>query len=121
MSALLSFCPLAAPDWGSDRVSLWNAVEGREALARDFVQALVDRYGSAADVAVQTRTGDQRNHHLHILTRNRDAAKTGGVKIKDMRGFWAQMQNRALERAGPSARAVWPHFGKCCNQMAGQP
>lgn len=137
--------PPAAPDWASDRASLWNAVEeretrrnsvtarewelalpselsvdGREALARDFAQALVDRYGIAADVAVHAphREGDQRNHHVHILTSTRvlaeggftdktrilDAAKTGGAEIEDMRGLWAQMQNHALERAGQDAR-----------------
>lgn len=137
--------PPTAPDWASDRASLWNAVEeretrrnsvtarewelalpselsaeGREALARDFAQTLVDRYGIAADVAVHAphREGDQRNHHVHILTSTRvlaeggftdktrilDAAKTGGAEIEDMRGLWAQMQNHALERAGQDAR-----------------
>lgn len=137
--------PSAAPDWASDRASLWNAVEdretrrnsvtarewelalpselsaeGRAALARDFAQALVDRYSIAADVAVHAphREGDQRNHHAHILTSTRvlaedgftdktrilDAAKTGGVEIEEMRGLWAQMQNHALERAGQDAR-----------------
>ena len=29
-----------------------------------------------------------------------DSAKTGGVEIEQMRGLWAELQNRALERAG---------------------
>ncbi|MEO9779018.1 MAG: MobQ family relaxase [Sedimentitalea sp.] len=132
--------PAGAPDWASDRAGLWNAVEDRETrrnsvtarewelalpselsaegradLARGFAQALVERYGIAADVALHAphRDGDQRNHHAHILTTTRvlasegltdktrilDAAKTGGAEIADMRGLWAQMQNAALERA----------------------
>ena len=137
--------PTGAPEWASDRAGLWNAAEARETrknsvtarewelalpselsaagragLARDFAQALVDRYGIAADVALHAphREGDQRNHHAHILTTTRvlstdgltdktrilDAAKTGGAEIEDMRGLWAQMQNHALERAGLEAR-----------------
>jgi MobA/MobL family len=90
--------------------------EDRSLIARDFAQALVDRYGVAADVAIHAphREGDQRNHHAHILTTTRvmtaegltdktrvlDAAKTGGIEIEQMRGVWAEMQNQALERAG---------------------
>ncbi|MDU9007011.1 MobQ family relaxase [Sedimentitalea todarodis] len=137
--------PAGAPAWASDRAGLWNAVEDRETrrnsvtarewelalpseltaegradLARGFAQALVDRYGIAADVALHAphREGDQRNHHAHILTTTRvlasegltdktrilDAAKTGGAEIADMRGLWAQMQNAALERAEIEAR-----------------
>lgn len=133
--------PAGAPEWASDRAGLWNAAEARETrrnsvtarewelalpselsaagradLARGFAQALVDRYGIAADVALHAphREGDQRNHHAHILTTTRilcadgltdktrilDAAKTGGAEIEDMRGLWAQMQNAALERTG---------------------
>jgi len=137
--------PENAPAWVRDRAALWNAAEDRETrrnsvtarewelalpselsaegradLARGFAQALVDRYGIAADVALHAphREGDQRNHHAHILTTTRvlcadgltdktrilDAAKTGGAEIEDMRGLWAQMQNHALERAGQEAR-----------------
>lgn len=137
--------PAGAPEWASDRAGLWNAAEARETrrnsvtarewelalpselsaagranLARGFAQALVDRYGIAADVALHAphREGDQRNHHAHILTTTRvlgeagltdktrilDAAKTGGAEIEDMRGLWAQMQNHALELAGQEVR-----------------
>jgi hypothetical protein len=37
-------------------------------------------------------------------TRVLDAAKTGGVEIEQMRGLWADLQNRALERAGEVER-----------------
>nr|WP_013496762.1 MobQ family relaxase [Paracoccus aminophilus]ADF47151.1 putative plasmid mobilization protein MobA [Paracoccus aminophilus JCM 7686] len=137
--------PEGAPDWAQERAALWNAAEAREnrsnsvtarewelalpseltdadrvALARDFAQALVARYGVVADVAVHAphAEGDQRNHHVHILTTTRvmgseglgaktrilDAAKTGGVEIEAMREVWAGLQNRALELAGTGER-----------------
>lgn len=137
--------PDGSPDWAQDRAALWNAAEAREtrrnsvtarewelalpaeisdadrsAIARDFAQALVDRYGVAADVAIHApnREGDQRNHHAHVLTTTRtlgaeglgaktrilDAAQTGGAEIEEMRALWGALQNRALERAGVSER-----------------
>lgn len=94
--------------------------EDRAALVRDFGAALVARYGVVVDVALHAphREGDQRNHHAHVLTTTRaigaegfgdktrilDAAKTGGVEIEALRGVWAELQNRALERAGEAAR-----------------
>ncbi|MGR3640315.1 MobA/MobL family protein [Alterinioella nitratireducens] len=33
-----------------------------------------------------------------------DSAKTGGVEIEQMRGVWAELQNRALERVGEIER-----------------
>ena len=92
----------------------------RSRIVRDFAQELVGRYGVAVDVAIHAphREGDQRNHHAHVLTTTRqlepegftaktrvlDSAKTGGVEIEQMRGVWAELQNRALERAGEHER-----------------
>jgi len=94
--------------------------QARSEIVRDFAQTLVDRYGVAVDVAIHAphREGDQRNHHAHIMTTTRkleatgltdktrvlDVAKTGGVEIEQMRGVWAELQNRALERAGEVER-----------------
>lgn len=96
------------------------SAEARSQITRDFAQELVGRYGVAVDVAIHAphREGDQRNHHAHVLTSTRkleadgftaktrvlDSAKTGGAEIEDMRGFWADLQNRALERAGELER-----------------
>ena len=132
--------PDGAPDWARDRAALWNAAEAaerrgnsmtarewelalpaeisaqeRSAIARDFAQALVERYGVAADVAIHAphRDGDQRNHHAHVLTSTRvlgaegfaektrvlDAKQTGGPEIERMRSAWAALQNDVLERA----------------------
>lgn len=96
------------------------SAETRSQITRDFAQELVNRYGVAVDVAIHAphREGDQRNHHAHVLTSTRkleadgftaktrvlDSAKTGGVEIEQMRGLWAELQNRALERAGEVER-----------------
>ncbi len=89
-------------------------------ITRAFAAQLVERYGVAADVAIHAphREGDQRNHHAHILTTTRvlsaegltdktrvlDAASTGGPEIEAMRGYWAELQNQALELAGQGSR-----------------
>lgn len=137
--------PEGAPDWAQDRAALWNAAEAAEVrsnavvarewelalpaeigaearreIAGAFAQALVDRYGIAADVAIHAphREGDDRNHHAHVLTTTRvvgedgfgkktrvlDTAQTGGPEIEAMRGVWAGLQNEALERAGAGER-----------------
>src|SRR6056297_961517 len=96
------------------------SAEARAQITRQFAEELVSRYGVAVDVAIHAphREGDQRNHHAHVLTSTRkleaggftaktrvlDSAKTGGVEIEQMRGIWADLQNRALERAGAVER-----------------
>ncbi|MEP2892373.1 MobQ family relaxase [Tateyamaria sp.] len=96
------------------------STEDRSQITRLFAEELVSRYGVAVDVAIHAphREGDQRNHHAHVLTSTRrlepegftakarvlDSAKTGGVEIEQMRGVWADLQNRALERAGEVER-----------------
>ncbi|MGC1504177.1 MAG: MobQ family relaxase [Sulfitobacter sp.] len=96
------------------------SAEDRSQITRVFAEELVSRYGVAVDVAIHApnREGDQRNHHAHVLTTTRqlepdgfttktrvlDSAKTGGAEIEQMRGVWAELQNRALERAGEVER-----------------
>ena len=96
------------------------SAEVRSQITREFAEQLVSRYGVAVDVAIHApnREGDQRNHHAHVLTSTRkleaegftaktrvlDSARTGGVEIEQMRGVWAELQNRALERAGEVER-----------------
>lgn len=145
VEACFILAPDDAPSWVQDRAALWNAAEARETrsnsvtarewelalpselsdaaridIARAFAQALVERYGVAADVAIHAPhcEGDQRNHHAHILTTTRvlsadgltdktrtlDAASTGGPEIEAMRGYWAELQNHALELAGQEER-----------------
>jgi|TARA_R100001530_G_scaffold128085_1_gene97653 hypothetical protein len=135
--------PDPAPDWVRDRSELWNRVEESEtrknsqvarevrvalpdelthaqrvALVRDYAQAqFVDR-GMVADIALHApgRTGDERNHHAHILLTTREIDAEGSVpgggfttknrdwnKVEVLEGWreaWARDSNAALERAG---------------------
>lgn len=129
--------PDHAPDWVHDRSELWNRVEESEtrknsqvarevrvalpdelthaqrvALVRDYAQAqFVDR-GMVADIALHApgRTGDERNHHAHILLTTREIDAEGFTtknrdwnKVEVLEGWreaWARDSNAALERAG---------------------
>jgi len=143
VEASLLILPDDAPDWASDRARLWNAAEQaetrknstvarefeialpaeldageRQRLAADFARELVARHGCAADVAIHRpgRTGDQRNHHAHILlttrrltavgftekTRELDDLKSG--EIGRWRERFAEVQNERLREAGAEAR-----------------
>ena len=152
------FSVIALPDGGScERNALWNAAEAaerrkdartarewivalpseldatqRQALARAFGQALVDRYGVAVDIAVHLpdREGDHRNHHAHVLTTTRQVTREGErlvmgdkatIELSDtkrrslgldraaddvtaVRQLWEQLANAALTRAGRTER-----------------
>nr|MBU2813006.1 MobA/MobL family protein [Acidithiobacillus ferruginosus] len=143
---------------GVERNALWNAAElaekrkdartarewivalpaeldagQRTELAHDFAQALVERYGVAADLAIHApdREGDNRNHHAHLLTTTRQVSRApdGGLvlgakahielsdkarrerglgaaadEVKAVRELWEHTANAALERAGVDAR-----------------
>lgn len=143
VAATFIAAPDTAPAWALDRQSLWckaelhekrsNAVtareweaalpselttQQREALARQFAAALVERFGVVADCAIHAPSaeGDDRNHHLHLLmttrtveadgfgakTRSLDDKKTGAVEA--VRELWEELANAALEAAGSDAR-----------------
>lgn len=100
----------------------------RRDLAREFAHHLAEQYGVAVDVAIHapSREGDNRNFHAHILTTTRtlEKGKLAGkadIELEDkalraqgkpssrqqveaVRATWAEMTNRALERAGHEAR-----------------
>jgi len=132
-------------EWAADRSKLWNTAEAaerrkdakvareyvvaipheldasdREALVRGFVEAIVERFGVAADVALHapSKDGDQRNHHAHILTTTRvvepdglgaktrqlDVASTAAAEVSSLRELWAMHCNEALEKNHQKAR-----------------
>ena len=133
--------PAHAPDWVHDRSELWNRVEAAETrknsqLAREIRVALpaeldhearvelvrafcqrsfVDR-GMVADIALHAPglTGDERNHHAHILLTTREIDADGFTTknrdwnavavLEDWREAWAQDSNAALEQAGHALR-----------------
>lgn len=110
------YTPDNAPAWALDRSRLWNAAEVKEnrdnsttahelevgfpsefnAMQRReagdrIAQELVRRYGCAVDIAYHqpSRSGDQRNHHAHVMftTRAFDATRPDG---------WARTKYRDL-------------------------
>ena len=100
----------------------------RRDLALEFAHYLAKHYGVAVDVAIHapSREGDNRNFHAHILTTTRtlEKGKLSGkadIELEDkalraqgkpssrqqveaVRATWAEMTNRALERAGHESR-----------------
>ncbi len=131
--------------WAEDRSALWNAVEAaekrkdakvareyelalpheldaaqRRALAHGFGQAVVERFGVAADIAIHAPhpEGDQRNWHAHVLTTTRtvtaegmgaktrelDVIQTAAPAVEALRALWAVQVNQALERAQVAER-----------------
>ena len=101
----------------------------RKELAKDFAQSLVDRYGVIADLAIHepSKGGNDKNHHAHIMLTTRKAQLDPDHKlilttkadielsnskrksldmgttqedIKQIREIWADLANKALERAG---------------------
>ena len=85
-------------------------------LAKDFANHIVNTYGVAADVCIHvpSKDGDERNRHAHILTSTRrttaegfgeksrelDGGQSGRIEIEKIRETWANLTNKALERAG---------------------
>ncbi len=139
--------------WAKDRSALWNAAEAaekrkdakvareyelalpheldaaqRRALAHGFGQAVVERFGVAADIAIHAAhpEGDQRNWHAHVLTTTRvvtaqgmgaktrelDVIQTAGPAVEALRELWAVQVNQALERAQVSERVEHRSFAR---------
>lgn len=98
--------------------------EQRKELAKDIAQEIADRYQVGTQIAIHasSETGDERNHHVHILTTTRKIDKdlnltdkadielsnkkciTVGIKttdeqIKDVRELVATKINHHLEKA----------------------
>lgn len=96
------------------------STDERRKLALEFAKDMANREGCAVDVAIHApgKEGDNRNHHAHILRTTRKVEADGlgakldteqaGRKRKDdleqVRERWANLSNKALERAGHSVR-----------------
>lgn len=137
--------PASAPAWAYDAARLWNEAEASErrvnscvarelvvalpaeldserrvALAEAITDAVVQRYGVAALVAVHApdKRGDARNYHAHILFTTRtltsegfgkkvrilDDRATGAFEIETLRRHIAELSNQFLANAGSDAR-----------------
>lgn len=140
-------------NWARDRQALWNAAEiaekrkdarvareyevalpheltreQRVALVREFSMELANRFGVAVDFSIHLphRSGDDRNHHAHILTTTREVTAVGlgnkssielsdtdrrkkglepsKVEVKAIRERWAVLTNEHLLEQGVKAR-----------------
>lgn len=134
--------PDNAPDWMRDRAQLWNSVEKVERrkdaqlsreiqlslpheldaaqrldLTRRFVKEQFIAKGMIADINIHGpgKSGDDRNHHAHVMLTMRELMGEGFAKkknrdwndaaqLKDWRREWAQHQNREFERLGFDVR-----------------
>jgi len=143
--------PSSAPEWAYNLESLWNEAqardnrknsclareielalpsaidaEGRAAIAREFSQHLVERYGVAVSAALHepSRHGDrsvrggENNYHAHILfttrrmdedglgakTRELDVIQTSRGEVEHIREYAASLINSYLEDAGSAER-----------------
>ena len=140
-------------NWARDREALWNAAEIAEVrkdarvareyevalpyelnpgqrveLVRAFAGELANRYGVAVDFSIHLphRSGDDRNHHAHIMTTTREVTATGlgpkaaiewsdtdrrkkglepaKTEVKAIRERWAALTNEHLLERGIGAR-----------------
>ncbi|WP_426032786.1 MobQ family relaxase [Caulobacter sp. DWP3-1-3b2] len=136
--------PEGAPAALQGRSALWNAAEAserrkdavpaqevllslpheltdlqRRELVRDFVREHLVAKGMIADINIHRpgKTGDDRNHHAHILVTTRGVGPSGfGRKdrewnhaqfVRGLREPWAEVQNEHLRRhLGPGAPQV---------------
>ena len=71
-------------------------------LVRAFAAELANRYGVAMDFAIHAphRSGDERNHHAHLMTTTREIMAMGlgpaKVEIESIRERWAALTNERL-------------------------
>jgi hypothetical protein len=95
--------------------------EQRELMLDDLCKRLVEKHGVIVDAVIHaphTAGGsDERNYHAHIMFTTRTINERGelGKKAREFnddgrnltveyRAYWAELENRELERAGSSER-----------------
>lgn len=131
-------------NWPRDREALWNAAERAEnrrnsrvareyevalphelssaqrvALVRGFAADLANRHGVAVDVAIHAphRTGDNRNHHAHLLASTR-VIEPGGLGEKAAIE-WSDTNRRkaGLEPARREIEAIRARWAESVNEQ----
>lgn len=130
-------------NWARDRQALWNAAEvgekrkdarvareyevalphelnrgQRVELVRAFAGELANRYGVAVDFSIHAphRSGDERNHHAHIMTTTREVTATGlGAKAAIE---WSDTDRRkkGLEPAKSEVKAIRERWAALTNE-----
>ena len=85
--------PKDAPDWASDRSRLWNEAEASE-TRRNSVTAREWELALPSEISAEDRSQITRDFAQELVSRYGE----------QMRGLWAELQNRALERVGEVER-----------------
>jgi hypothetical protein len=130
-------------NWARDREALWNAAEIAEVrkdarVAREYevalphelnrgqrvelVQAfageLANRYGVAVDFSIHLphRSGDERNHHAHIMATTREVTATGLGPKAAIEWSDTDRRKKGLEPAKAEVKAIRERWAALTNE-----
>ena len=130
-------------NWARDRQALWNAAEIAEVrkdarvareyevalphelnrsqrveLVRAFAGELANRYGVAVDFSIHLphRSGDDRNHHAHIMTTTREVTATGLGPKAAIEWSDTDRRKKGLEPAKSEVKAVRERWAALTNE-----
>ena len=130
-------------NWARDREALWNAAEIAEVrkdarvareyevalphelnrgqrveLVRAFAGELANRYGVAVDFSIHLphRSGDERNHHAHIMTTTREVTATGLGPKAAIEWSDTDRRKKGLEPAKTEVKAIRERWAALTNE-----
>jgi ATP-dependent exoDNAse (exonuclease V) alpha subunit len=130
-------------NWARDREALWNAAEIAEVrkdarvareyevalphelnrgqrveLVRAFAGELANRYGVAVDFSIHLphRSGDDRNHHAHIMTTTREVTATGLGPKAAVEWSDTDRRKKGLEPAKTEVKAIRERWAALTNE-----
>jgi ATP-dependent exoDNAse (exonuclease V) alpha subunit len=130
-------------NWARDREALWNAAEIAEVrkdarvareyevalphelnrgqrveLVRAFSAELANRYGVAVDFSIHLphRSGDERNHHAHIMTTTREVTATGLGSKAAIEWSDTDRRKKGLEPAKTEVKAIRERWAALTNE-----
>jgi ATP-dependent exoDNAse (exonuclease V) alpha subunit len=130
-------------NWARDRQALWNAAEIAEVrkdarvareyevalphelnrgqrveLVRAFSAELANRYGVAVDFSIHAphRSGDERNHHAHIMTTTREVTATGLGPKAAIEWSDTDRRKKGLEPAKTEVKAIRERWAVLTNE-----
>jgi ATP-dependent exoDNAse (exonuclease V) alpha subunit len=130
-------------NWARDREALWNAAEIAEVrkdarvareyevalphelnrgqrveLVRTFSAELANRYGVAVDFSIHLphRSGDERNHHAHIMATTREVTATGLGSKAAIEWSDTDRRKKGLEPAKTEVKAIRERWAALTNE-----
>jgi ATP-dependent exoDNAse (exonuclease V) alpha subunit len=130
-------------NWARDREALWNAAEIAEVrkdarvareyevalphelnrgqrveLVRAFAGEIANRYGVAVDFSIHAphRSGDERNHHAHIMATTREVTATGLGPKAAIEWSDTDRRKKGLEPAKTEIKAIRERWAALTNE-----